>query len=62
MFKKEVLFVFLSYLLISCSSSKEAFMPFRNMAYSGQSLLQFKKMMLIGYCEYGLTMVLQLIG
>lgn|SRR5690606_3698982 len=43
MFRRGLLFIFLSYLLLSCSSSKEAFMPFRNMAYSGQSLLPVQK-------------------
>ncbi|WP_143037768.1 hypothetical protein [Paenimyroides marinum] len=43
MYRKWILLVFICYLLISCSSSKEAFMPFRNMAYSGQSLLPVQK-------------------
>lgn len=43
MFRKGVLLIFLSYLILSCSSSQEAFMPFRNMAYSGQSLLPVQK-------------------
>lgn len=62
MLRKLGLFILAPYLLSSCSLPKEAFMPFRNMVYSGQSLQLFKNTMLIGSYEYGLTMALQLIG
>lgn len=43
MLRKLGLFILVPYLLSSCSSPKEAFMPFRNMVYSGQSLLPVQK-------------------
>ena len=43
MLRKLGLFILAPYLLSSCSLPKEAFMPFRNMVYSGQSLLPVQK-------------------